>query len=174
MSMLLKLACLLTPTFRVTEERPPLLGEQNALCMEHTRGQGYHVYETRGGHVLPETFEDGLTREEMLELVRQSGARPETLRAVMRKRSVTLPAPPELALHVHTQDGTQVFRVDTHGSRGSFLRTVRPTVDASAHDPVLALSGWAGEGEVAWQDLFDLVPWGAGTVGALQRLHPNF
>lgn len=174
MNLLTTLVSLLTPTFLVTEERPPLLGEANALCIQHTRGQGYGVYETREGELLPETFEDHLTRKEMLEVVQQSGARPETLQAVRLQRSLTLPAPPALALRVHTLEGTHVFRVDTHGSRGSFLQTVQPTVNASAHDPVLALSGWAGEREVAWQDMFDLVPWGAGTVGALQRLHPNF
>ncbi|GAA5533884.1 hypothetical protein [Deinococcus aluminii] len=174
MNLLTTLVSLLTPTFLIEQAFPTVQGETRTLCIGHVRGQGYAVYETRTEcgetSLVSETYEDGLTRTQAYEAAVQSGARPETLQALRQCRSLVVDAVPLLVLEVHTAEGVFRYRLQDHTRQSSFLLQVLPVLLRHRHDPLTALIGRVGEHEVAWQNLFVFMPWGAGCVRAIQRV----
>lgn len=170
------LASFLTPAFEVEQQFPPRCGERRSLHVTHRPGAGYAVFETRTDEaqgetaIDAETFEDGLTRPQALRLAARSGARPETAAAVQASRSALVPAPVPLQLEVHGDLGVVTLHLHEHLDQPGFLAALEwalRTTDAASY---LALIGREGEQELAWQVLFERVPWGRGTVREIERL----
>jgi len=168
------LARFLPPSFFIEQEFPTVLGVTRTLCIDYSRGMGYAVFETRTERgetgIDPDAFEEGLTRAQARRAAEMYGARRETLEAFDGSVSLSVAAPPPLQLQLHASEEVLTFTLQDHTSRAGFLATLCPALERHRCDPLLALVGQMGEREVAWQELFDFIPWGTGVAGDIHWL----
>lgn len=164
----------LTPAFHVTQLLST--GDQRSLHLTHQPGHGYTLYEEyrdpreHGWSLDSETWEDTLSRREALTLFRQYGASLAALQAARENRSMTALVPEQALLQMVTRDGANRFlNPYQHRTAQSFLQDVKHLIRKDG--PPRCLIGRTGDHEVAWQALFDVVPWGKAARSELQHLH---
>lgn len=162
-----------TPTFHVTQ----LLGtgDQHSLHVHHTPGQGYTLHEEYHDPRQPEALVDSETWEDTpafmdaLKLFQACGASPAALQAARAKQTATILVPLDARLEVITKAGDAV-ELDLHlyADSASFIQVFQQVIQTTGQP--LNLIGRSGDHEVAWQAVFDPVPWGAEARRQLQEI----